>query len=135
SCSGQADLGSSPRVAKEETEARPLDAAADRRPLVARQAAIHRAVAHAGYGREQPQADHCTGTTVGRGEAVENARVSAALSSERAFLTGLPHLYNLVPYQRRAQHARQCGVEVEGGRVPTVDWMLNLQILTSGGFR
>jgi hypothetical protein len=29
----------------------------------------------------------------------------------------------------------QKGVEVEGGRVPTSDWMLNLQILTSGGFR
>src|SRR5437870_7602545 len=55
--------------------------------------------------------------------------------SQRAFLTGLAHLYNLVPYQRRAQHAGQCGVEVEGGRVPTADWMLNLQILTSGGFR
>src|SRR5712692_1159304 len=54
---------------------------------------------------------------------------------QQAFLTGLAHLYNLVPYQRRAQHAGQCGVEVEGGRVPTVDWMLNLQILTSGGFR
>src|SRR5882762_4961000 len=54
---------------------------------------------------------------------------------QRAFLTGLAHLYNLVPYQRRAQHAGQCGVEVEGGRVPTQDWMLNLQILTSGGFR
>jgi len=26
-------------------------------------------------------------------------------------------------------------VEVEGGRVPTPDWMLNLQILTSGGFQ
>jgi hypothetical protein len=55
--------------------------------------------------------------------------------SQQAFLTGLAHLYNLVPYQRRAQHAGQCGVEVEGGRVPTPDWMLNLQILTSGGFR
>src|SRR5215831_9958206 len=55
--------------------------------------------------------------------------------SMQAFLTGLVHLYNLVPYQRRAQHAGQCGVEVEGGRVPTADWMLNLQILTSGGFR
>src|SRR5256884_1929072 len=54
--------------------------------------------------------------------------------SQRAFLTGLAHLYNLIPYQRRAQHAGQCGVEVEGGRVPTHDWMLNLQILTSGGF-
>jgi LysM repeat protein len=27
------------------------------------------------------------------------------------------------------------GVQVEGGRVPTGDWMLNLQILTSGGYR
>src|SRR5438477_3211698 len=55
--------------------------------------------------------------------------------SQQAFLTGLAHLYNLVPYQRRAQHAGQCGVEVEGGRLPTRDWMLNLQILMSGGFR
>ena len=55
--------------------------------------------------------------------------------SQQAFLTGLAHLYNLVPYQRRAQHAGQCGVEVEGGTVPTRDWVLNLQILTSGGFR
>ena len=39
------------------------------------------------------------------------------------------------PTIRAAQHAGQCGVEVEGGRVPTPDWMLNLQILTSGGFR
>jgi hypothetical protein len=54
---------------------------------------------------------------------------------QQAFLTGLAHLYNLVPYQRRAKHAGQCGVEVEGGRVPTHDWFLNIQILTSGGFR
>ena len=51
--------------------------------------------------------------------------------SQAVFLTGLAHLYNLIPYQRRALHAGQCGVEVEveGGRVPTQDWMLNLQIL------
>src|ERR671922_2325022 len=49
--------------------------------------------------------------------------------SQQAFLTGLAHLYNLVPYQRRAQHAGQCGVEVEGGKLPTRDWFLNLQIL------
>src|SRR5215813_9163522 len=55
--------------------------------------------------------------------------------SQQAFLCGLAHLYNLVPYQRRAQQAGQCGVEVEGGRVPTPEWFLNLQILTSGGFR
>ncbi len=55
--------------------------------------------------------------------------------SQQAFLRGLAHLYNLVPYQRRAKHAGQCGVEVEGGIVPTSDWFLNLQILTSGGFR
>src|SRR5499433_2671440 len=52
---------------------------------------------------------------------------------QAAFLTGLAHLYNLIPYQRRAKNAGLCGVEVEGGRVPTSDWMLNLQILTSGG--
>jgi hypothetical protein len=55
--------------------------------------------------------------------------------NQQAFLIGLAHLYNLVPYQRRAQHAGQCGVEVEDGRVPTADWFRNLQILTSGGFR
>src|SRR6266568_2780542 len=55
--------------------------------------------------------------------------------SQTAFLTGLAHLYNLIPYQRRALHAGLCGVEVEGGRVPTSDWMLNLQILTSGGYQ
>jgi hypothetical protein len=45
--------------------------------------------------------------------------------SQQAFLTGLAHLYNLVSYQRRAKHAGQCGVEVEGGRLPTADWFLN----------
>jgi hypothetical protein len=55
--------------------------------------------------------------------------------SQQAFLRGVAHLYNLVPYQRRAQHAGCCGVEVAGGTVPTRDWFLNLQILTSGGFR
>jgi len=55
--------------------------------------------------------------------------------SQQAFLTGLAHLYNLVPYQRRAKHAGQCGVEAEGGRLPTRDWFLNVQILTSGGLR
>jgi hypothetical protein len=54
---------------------------------------------------------------------------------QQAFLMGLAHLYNLVPYQRRARHAGQCGVEVEGGRLPTQDWWLNLQILTSGGYQ
>src|SRR6266702_4331515 len=54
---------------------------------------------------------------------------------QTAFLTGLAHLYNLIPYQRRALYTGQCGVEVEGGRVPTSDWMLNLQILTSGGYQ
>jgi hypothetical protein len=55
--------------------------------------------------------------------------------SQQAFLTGLAHLYHLIPYQRRAKHAGQCGVEVEGGRLPTANWFLNVQILTSGGFR
>jgi hypothetical protein len=55
--------------------------------------------------------------------------------NQKAFLTGLALLYNLVPYRPRATHAGQCGLEVEGGKVPTRDWFLNLQILTSGGFR
>src|SRR4029453_14883322 len=55
--------------------------------------------------------------------------------SQAAFLTGLAHLYNLIPYQRRALNAGKCGGEGEDGRVPTVDWMLNLQILTSGGYQ
>jgi hypothetical protein len=55
--------------------------------------------------------------------------------NQQAFLTGLAPLYNLVPYQRRALHAGQGGVAVEGGTVPTGDWFLNLQILTSGGGR
>ena len=42
--------------------------------------------------------------------------------SQAAFLAGLAHLYNLIPYQRRALNAGQCGVEVEGGRIPTSDW-------------
>lgn len=55
--------------------------------------------------------------------------------SQAAFLTGLAHLYNLIPYQCRALNAGKCGVEVEGGVLPTSDWLLNLQILTSGGYR
>ena len=55
--------------------------------------------------------------------------------SQAALLTGLAHLYNLIPYQRRAKNAGLCGVQVEGGRVPTSDWMRNLQILTSGGYQ
>ena len=54
--------------------------------------------------------------------------------SQQAFLTGLAHLYNLVPYQCRAQHAGQCGVEVEGRRVPTADWFLNIQSSPLEGF-
>jgi hypothetical protein len=52
----------------------------------------------------------------------------------RQFLTGLALLYNFVPYQRRAKNADKCGVEVQGGKLPAADWLLNLQILTSGGF-
>ena len=55
--------------------------------------------------------------------------------SQRSFLNGLAILYNLIPYQRRAKNAGKCGIEVEGGKLPTDDWLLNLQILTSGGFQ
>jgi hypothetical protein len=53
---------------------------------------------------------------------------------QRQFLVGLALLYDFVPYQRRAKNADKCGVEVQGGKLPTNNWFLNLQILTSGGF-
>ncbi|MCH8295756.1 PD40 domain-containing protein [Candidatus Poribacteria bacterium] len=55
--------------------------------------------------------------------------------SQRVFLNGLAILANLIPYQRLAINAGKCAVEVEDGKVPTKDWFLNLQILTSGGFQ
>jgi hypothetical protein len=55
--------------------------------------------------------------------------------SQQAFSNGRALLYNLMPYQRRAKHAGQCGVQVEGGTLPADDWFLTLQILTCGGFR
>lgn len=51
-----------------------------------------------------------------------------------AFLTTLALLYNFIPYQRRAISHGQCGIEVEGGTLPTQNWFLNLRIATSGGF-
>jgi hypothetical protein len=44
--------------------------------------------------------------------------------SQQGVLRGVTHLDNLVPYQRRVRHVGQCGVEVEGGTVPTRDWFL-----------
>ena len=55
--------------------------------------------------------------------------------SQAAFLTGLAHLYNLIPYQRRARMPGNAGWKWKAGVYLTHDWMLNLQILTSGGFR
>ncbi len=55
--------------------------------------------------------------------------------SQRVFLNGLAILANLIPYQRRAINSGKCAIEVEGGKVPTKDGFLNLQILTSGGFQ
>jgi hypothetical protein len=55
--------------------------------------------------------------------------------SQNLFLVCLAILYNLVPYQRRAKNAGKCGIQVEGGNLPTDDWFRNLQILTSGGFQ
>ncbi len=54
--------------------------------------------------------------------------------SQQDFLFGLVMLFNFIPYQRRAKNVRQCGVEVKGGQLPSPNWLLNLQILTSGGF-
>ena len=62
---------------------------------------------------------------------------------QESFLNGIAILYNkdaglayvfLVPYQRRAKNAGKCGIQVQGGKLPTDDWFVNLQILTSGGF-
>src|SRR5882724_7688017 len=36
--------------------------------------------------------------------------------SQQAFLTGLAHLYNLVPYQRRAQHAANVAWKLKEAR-------------------
>jgi len=58
-----------------------------------------------------------------------------ARGRQQTFLTGLAHLDNLIPDQRRAKHGGLCGVEVERGRCPTSDWFLNVHILTSGGLR
>ncbi len=55
--------------------------------------------------------------------------------SQAEFINGLAILHNLVPYQRRAKNAGQCGIEVEGGKLPSENWFLNLQILVSGGFQ
>jgi hypothetical protein len=55
--------------------------------------------------------------------------------NQAVFINSLAILYNLIPYQRRARNAGKCGIEVEGGKLPTDDWFLNLQILTSGGFQ
>ena len=54
--------------------------------------------------------------------------------SQQAFLTGL---YTLQPgaLSTSGRGRLPMWVEVEGGKVPTRDWFLNLQILTSGGFR
>lgn len=55
-------------------------------------------------------------------------------SQHKELLNGLAVLYNFIPYQRRARNAGKCGVEVEGGQLPTQNWFFNLQIMTSGGF-
>jgi hypothetical protein len=61
--------------------------------------------------------------------------VTTPEGSPQAFLPGLAHLSNLLPYQCRAQHAGHCDVAVAGGRVSPADGLLNLPIPTAGGFR
>ncbi len=51
------------------------------------------------------------------------------------FINGFAMLYNLIPYQKRAINAGLCGIEVNKGKLPEKDWMLNLQILTSCGYQ
>ena len=57
-----------------------------------------------------------------RPQALRHERLPPSRRVGEAFLTGLAHLYNLIPYQRRALNAGKCGVEIEGGRVPTSGW-------------
>ena len=54
---------------------------------------------------------------------------------QEQFIKGFAALYNMIPYQRRAKNAGKCGIEVEGGQMPTKDWMSSLQILTSAGYQ
>jgi len=54
--------------------------------------------------------------------------------NQKYFINGIALLYNVIPYQRRAKNKGKCGIEVQGGNLPTRDWFLNLQILTSGAF-
>ena len=54
-----------------------------------------------------------------RPETVHDEGIPSSRWEPTGVSHGLAHLYNLIPYQRRALHAGQCGVEVEGGRVPT----------------
>ncbi len=68
-------------------------------------------------------------------EALHNEGVLSSWWQPTGVCHGLTYLYNLVTYQCRAKHAGQCGVEMEGGTIPTKDWFLNLQILTSGGLQ
>lgn len=55
--------------------------------------------------------------------------------SQEQFINALAILHNLIPYQRRARNAGKCGIQVEGGKLPSRNWFLSLQILTSGGFQ
>jgi hypothetical protein len=53
---------------------------------------------------------------------VRDAGVHHPSESPQACRTGLAPLDNLIPDQRRAQHAGQGGVAVKGGRLPPADW-------------
>ncbi len=49
------------------------------------------------------------------------------------FLNALAILYNIIPYQTRAKHAHQNGIQLQGGQMPHQDWFFSLMILTSAG--
>ena len=54
---------------------------------------------------------------------------------QNQYINGYALLYNIIPYQRRAKNAELCAIQVENGKVPSKNWMLNIQILTSGGYQ
>jgi len=62
-----------------------------------------------------------------RAETLNDEGVPSSGGSQQAFLGGLAHLYNLMPYQRRAKHPGRCGGKSKAGKVPTRGRLLNLK--------
>ncbi len=55
-------------------------------------------------------------------------------SRKDRFLKGFALVHCLIPYQRFAKNAHKSPVQVDGAKLPHVDWFVSLSILTSGGY-